>query len=156
MCAAAFIPFETVLGQNAGSPVAITQVNPSSKSATVNTPVLLQGTISSLNGIYQIFFNQTLVSSGNSNGYYVTANFNVPELPGGNYTLTLRDVASNQTATDQFQVTTTYSITPISPQITESSSVTLNVKVTGGNRRLPTPLTFLLSFQARWVQNILK
>ena len=120
------------LGKAQVSTVTITQVNPTTLTGPVGTPVLLQGTILTLNGTYQILFDQTIVSIGNSNAYSVVANLNVPEIANGTHALTLRDLTANQNATDEFTVTTAYTITAVPAMIQEGGTVTLNLKVTGG------------------------
>ncbi len=126
-----FVPVEIVDGQNQSSSVSITKVTPS-LSGAVGSFVTVQGTIATLNGNYQVLFDQNPVTSGTSNGYSVTASFAIPEINGGTYTLALRDLSTRANATNQFQVTTSYTIVPLSNQIQERDSVTLNVTVTGG------------------------
>ena len=123
-------PSVGVVGQDQTSTVTITQVSPG-KTGSVGTHLLMQGTLNTFNGSYQILFDQTLAATGASKGYYVSAYVNVPELANGTHALTLWDLASNTNATTQFQVTTAYSITP-APQIQERGSMVLNISVTGG------------------------
>jgi hypothetical protein len=126
-----FVPVEMVDGQNQSSSVSITKVTPS-LSGAVGSYVTVQGTIATLNGNYQVLLDQNPVASGTSNGYSVAASFAVPEINRGTYPLTLRDLSTLANATNQFQVTTSYTIVPLSNQIQERDSVTLNVTVTGG------------------------
>jgi hypothetical protein len=126
-----FVPVEMVDGQNQSSSISITKVTPS-LSGEVGSYVTVQGTIATLNGNYQILFDQNPVASGTSNGYSVAVSFTVPEINGGTYPLTLRDLSTLANATNQFQVKTSYTIAPLSNQIQERDSVTLNVTVTGG------------------------
>lgn len=128
-------PFIGVVGQDQASAVTITQVSPG-KTGPVGTHLLVQGTLYTFNGSYQILFDQTLASSGTSKGYYVSAYANVPELANGTHALTLWDLASNTNATIQFLVTTAYSIIP-APQIQERGSMVLNISVTGGVPNTP-------------------
>jgi hypothetical protein len=80
-----------------------------------------------------IFANQ-VVASGTSEGYYVNANFSVPEVPSGTYALRLRDVPTNVNSTeDDFQVTITYSINAVPSLVQEGSSVVCKVVVNGGD-----------------------
>jgi hypothetical protein len=93
---------------------------------------------------------KNIVDSGVSDGYYVNSNFTVPELPSGAYALTLRDVKININSTQQFTVTTSYSINAVPSSLQEGSNVVLNVIVNGGqptisynaniNVVLPSPL----------------
>ena len=75
---------------------------------------------------------KTVVASGKSEGYYVDANFTVPELPSGPYALILRDVAININSTKQFTVTTGYAINAVPSSVQEGNSVALTVSVSGG------------------------
>ena len=126
-----FVPVEVVDGQNLSSSVSISKVTPS-LSGAVGSYVTVQGAIATLNGNYQVLFDQNPVASGTSNGYSVAASFAVPEINRGTYPLTLRDLSTLANATNQFQVITSYTIAPLSNQIQEHDSVTLNVTVTGG------------------------
>ncbi len=116
--------------------VYIYQVSPSNLVGTVGQFVNVQGTIDTSNGRYVVYFGSNLVVNNTADGFYVNANFTVPELPGGNYTLTLRDVTENVEDSKQFTVQTAYVVkaaVPSAPSILqEGSSVTLNVSVTGG------------------------
>ncbi|MCW4047085.1 MAG: carboxypeptidase-like regulatory domain-containing protein [Candidatus Bathyarchaeota archaeon] len=128
-----FMPLTMVAGQLG---VSIIQVTPSSLSGTVGQTVHVEGTINTSNGTYQLFFGSNLVADKTAEGFYVNATFAVPELPGGSYTLTLRDVKQNVNDTKEFNVQTTYSVKALVPSaptlLQEGSTVTLNVSVTGG------------------------
>jgi hypothetical protein len=112
----------------------ILQVQPTEAAArqTVN----VQGTINTSNGPYRLFLGNTLVTMGNAEGFYVNANFTVPEIPGGTYTMILRDSTTNQMANSNFIVKTGYFITPMIPaspeQLQEGDDVAINVTVAGG------------------------
>jgi hypothetical protein len=127
-----FIPLSLVLAQLG---VNIYLVSPQEQGVVAQN-VNLQGTINTNNGAYQIWFGNKLVVSNNSEGYYVNANFTIPELPGGDYSIILRDVAPNVNATQGFSVIPAYYINPLVPsppaQLQEGSSVVLNVSLTGG------------------------
>ncbi len=145
-----FTPLSLVLGQLG---VNIYLVNPREQGVAAQN-VNLQGTINTKNGEYQIWFSSKLVVSNNSEGYYVNANFAIPELPGGDYSIILQDVAQNVNATQSFSIIPAYYIKPLVPsppaQLQEGSSVVLNVTLTGGQPniqyqanitvRLPPPL----------------
>lgn len=98
--------------------------------------VNLQGTVNTKNGAYQIWFGNKLVVSSNSDGYYVNANFTIPELPGGSYSIILQDVAQNVNDTQNFSIIPAYYIKPLVPSspalLQEGSSVVLDVTLTGG------------------------
>jgi hypothetical protein len=127
-----FIPLSLVLGQVG---VNIYLVSPQEQGVVAQN-VNLQGTINTENGEYQIWFGNKLVVSNNSDGYYVNANFTIPALPGGAYSIILQDVAQNVNATQSFSVIPACYIKPLVPsppaQLQEGSSVVLNVTITGG------------------------
>ena len=125
------IPLSLVLGQVG---VNIYLVNPA-EEGTVGQNVNLQGTIITTNSEFQIWFDKQLVASNSSEGYYVNANFTVPQLPGGDYTITLRDLTQNVNTTYSFSISMAYyieALVPSSPkQLQEGSDVVLNVTLTG-------------------------
>jgi len=127
-----FMPLSLVLGQVG---VNIYLVSPQGQGVVAQN-VNLQGTINTKSGAYQIWFGNKLVVSNNSDGYYVNANFTIPELPGGAYSIILQDVTQNVNATQRFSVIPAYYIKPLVPsppaQLQEGSSVVLNVTLTGG------------------------
>jgi len=126
-----FMPLSLVLGQLG---VNIYLVTPQEKGV-IGQNVNIQGTIDTTNGEYQIWFGNKLVASNTSEGYYVNANFTIPELPGGDYTITLRDFSKNVNATQPFSISMAYYIEALVPsppkQLQEGSDVVLNVKLTG-------------------------
>jgi hypothetical protein len=125
-----FAPLE-VLAQNTNLGVSILQITPSSATGPVGSSVNVIGTIYVSNGSYQIVMGKTVVSSGKAEGYYVDANFTVPELPVGPYALTLTDLGINVNSTQQFTVTTGYAITAATASVQEGNSLTLTVSITG-------------------------
>jgi hypothetical protein len=130
--AAAFTPLELVFGQDQNIGVNIYAVSPESLTGPVGLSVNVQGSINTANGAYQIVFDKSIVASGTSEGYYVNANFMVPEVPSGAYALILRDAKININSTQQFTVTTSYSVKAVPSSLQEGNSVVLNVTVTGG------------------------
>ena len=138
----AMSPLELVFGQNQNLGVTIIQLNPegaapiagqTTTSGSVGDALNLQGTIYISNGQYQVIFASQVVTSGTAQGYYVNANFSIPEVPSGTYALRLRDLSGNINSTEtDFQVSTNYTITAGSSQIQEGTSLSLNVAVTGG------------------------
>jgi hypothetical protein len=128
LIAAVFMPLQQVFGQSSLG-VSIILVDPSTLTGAVGSKVNLQGTIYTSNSSYQIIFSKTVVASGISDGYYVNANFTVPELPAGSYTLTLRDVKININATDSFTVETGYLLTATPQTAQEGNGISINVKV---------------------------
>ena len=136
-------PIGSVFGQNENLGVTIYQVTPqgaapvagqTTSSASVGDALNLQGTIYTNDGSWQVIFASQVVASGISQGYYVNANFSVPQLPTGTYALRLRDYSANiNSSEDDLQVLTNETITAASSQIQEGSSIVLNVAVTGGS-----------------------
>ena len=126
-----FTPFSMVLGQQS---VSIILVSPQ-EEGIVGQAVNVQGTIDTTNGQYQIWFGNQLVVSNSSDGYYVNANFTIPELPSGDYAITLRDFTRNINDTYPFTVSIAYYIEAVEPsppaQLQQGSDVVLNVRVTG-------------------------
>jgi hypothetical protein len=125
-----FMPLSTVTGQLG---VNIYQVNP--ESGIVGQTVNVQGTIDTSNGLYQVWFDETLVASSRSEGYYINANFTVPQFPAGTYTITLRDFLENVNATYDFSIKLAYYIeaaVPSQPELLqEGNEVVLNVTISG-------------------------
>jgi hypothetical protein len=125
------MPLSIVLGQLG---VNVYLVNPE-EEGVVGQKVNLQGTIDTTNGEYQIWFDEKLVANNTSDGHYVNANFTIPQLPGGDYTITMRDVSKNINATYAFSIALAYYIEALMPsspkQFQEGSDVVLNVKLTG-------------------------
>ena len=111
---------------------AFTQID----NATVGMPVTLVATIDTENGSYKVWFGNTLVTAGNADIHFVSANFTIPEVPGGSYTVTLNDAAQNTNVTYSFPILTNYAAKPIIPsspaQLQEGNNVVLNVTITGG------------------------
>jgi len=126
-----FMPLSIVLGQLG---VNVILVSPQ-EQGVVGQEVNIQGTIDTTNGPYEIWFGKNLVVSKNSEGYYVNANFTIPEVSGGDYTIILRDVTENVNATYAFAVTIAYYVEAVEPappaQLQEGNSVVLNVTFTG-------------------------
>jgi hypothetical protein len=126
-----FMPLSIVLGQQS---VSIILVSPQ-EEGIVGQEVNVQGTIDTSNGQYQIWFGNQLVVSNSSEGYYVNTNFTIPELPGGDYAITLRDFSKNINDTYPFTVSIAYYIEAVEPsspaQLQEGSDVVLNVRATG-------------------------
>jgi hypothetical protein len=121
-----------VLAQNTNLGISILQVTPSG-TAPIGSSVNIQGTIYTSNGSYEILLGTAIVNNGVAEGYYVNANFTVPDLPSGTYALVLRDVAVDSNSNPQeFTITTGYTVDATPLSVTEGHSVTLNVAVHGG------------------------
>ena len=127
-------PLALVFGQNSSPGVEILQVTPSSLTGSAGQPVNVQGTIYNSNGAYNVILGTEVVANGTAEGYYVNANFTVPQMPWGSYSLTLQDVSNNINSTgatpETFTVTTGYNITATPSQAQEGSTILLNVTVT--------------------------
>jgi hypothetical protein len=128
--AVVFVPLD-VLAQNTNLGVSILQITPSSATGPVGSSVNIIGTIYVSNGSYQIVMGKTVVGSGKADGYYVDANFTVPELPVGPYALTLTDLGINVNSIKQFTVTTGYAITAVPSSVQEGNSLALTVSISG-------------------------
>jgi hypothetical protein len=116
--------------------VQIISVTPISHIGKVGETVSVTGTINTTNGLYQIWFGQNKVKEANATVNIVNATFPVPQLPGGNYTLTLHDFSFAVNTTTWFYIDTAYYIeakTPSPPkQLQQGSTVEIWVNVTGG------------------------
>ena len=126
-----FLPLSLVTGQLG---VGILLVSPEEEGVAGET-VNLQGTIDTTNGRYQIWFDEELVLTSYSEGYYVNANFTIPALSEGDHVITLRDVTTNENDTYDFALTLSYSIAAVVPsspeQLQEGDDVVLNVTIAG-------------------------
>jgi hypothetical protein len=128
-----FTALLTPVGTPQGSMgVTILQITPTSASGPAGSTVSIVGTLYTANSSYQIILGKTLVASGTSDGYYIDANFTVPEMQTGTYSLILRDVVPNINTSKQFTVSIGYSISADPPMVQEGDSLTINVAVTGG------------------------
>jgi hypothetical protein len=126
-----FMQLWMVLGQLG---VNIYLVNPE-EEGIVGQNINLQGTISTTNGAFEIWFDKKLLVNQSAEGYYVNVNFTIPQLSAGDYVITLRDVSKNVNATHDFSIRMAYYIAALVPstpaQLQEGSEVVLNVRITG-------------------------
>ena len=126
-----FMPLSVVTGQLG---VGILLVSPEEEGVAGET-VNLQGTIDTTNGRYQIWFDEELVLTSYSEGYYINANFTIPALSEGDHVITLRDVTTNENDTYDFALKLSYSIAAVVPsspaQLQEGDDVVLNVTIAG-------------------------
>ncbi len=125
------MPLSTVTGQLG---VNIYLVTPE-EEGVAGERVNLQGSIDTTNGKYQIWFDEELVLTNYSEGYYVNANFTIPALSEGDHVITLRDVTTNGNVTRDFALVLAYyieAVLPSSPaQLQEGDDVVLNVTIAG-------------------------
>jgi hypothetical protein len=127
--------FTSLFPSVSAADVEIASITPS--SGKVGDLVRVIGTINKTDGIYRIWFANTIVNETNAVGNSVNATFYVPAFPKGNHTITLQDVDNNLNSTVQFTVEPAYNIeviTTLEPpeQLQENSNVTIRVNVTGG------------------------
>lgn len=105
-------------------------------SGIVGQPISVIATINTYNGGYKMWFADELVDSGTSAGYYISSNFSIPQMPAGDYNLTLMDVTLNINTTAPFTVETHYGLqilVPLAPALLqEGDNVVLNITVTAG------------------------
>ena len=95
-----YAAISSVFAQQVGT--TIEAVNPG--SGAVGSQVNVQGTIDTPNGSYSIYFGDILVVNDTSDGNSVNGTFTVPNLPAGNYNITLQDANSNQSDPASFVI----------------------------------------------------
>jgi hypothetical protein len=118
--------------------VKIISISPTTKTGRVGESITLIGTINTTNGMYEVLFNNTQVAWGYATENSVNCSFVIPTLPGGNYTVILRDVnASIDSPPSWFCIETAYTIKvdkPQHPTQLQEGTTTINitVSITGG------------------------
>jgi hypothetical protein len=116
--------------------VEITSISPETRKGNVGETVRVIGTVNTTNGLYQIWFGNTLMINETATENNVNASFLVPSLPRGNYTIILWDITANINATSWFFVETAYYIQISKPtppeQLTENATVEISISLTGG------------------------
>jgi hypothetical protein len=123
--------------------VKITSITPITQRGKVGETVRVIGTINTTDGRYEIWFEKdqwrVRVTEENetASGNNVNASFAVPTLPGGNYTLILKDVTANINATSWFIIETAYILKVSKPehpkQLQQGAEVNISIGITGGN-----------------------
>ena len=114
----------------------IISLNPS--SGHVNDTVQLTANISTVNGTFQVMFDEFNITSGTATGNSVNAPFVVPDAVAGAHNVTVIDTNATTAEKDTrtFTVTTAYylDVPKIDPpgQRQEGDSVPINVTITGG------------------------
>ena len=105
-------------------------------SGDVETAVQLRANVSTVNGTYEIWFDETFLTRGNATENSVNASFIVPHAPSGNHNVTIIDVDAGENDTTTFTVLTSYFFEPDVPespaQLQEGENVTIYVNMTGG------------------------
>ncbi|MEM2102851.1 MAG: hypothetical protein QXM22_05000 [Candidatus Bathyarchaeia archaeon] len=118
------------------APTALT-VSPN--SGFVGSRVNVNGTIDTVNGAYQIFFDSMLVKNGTANNAgRFTDYFTVPHAVNGTHTVMVLDVTATTTDSKNFTVKPAYSIkainVPTAPnQHQEGAEVEIQANITGGD-----------------------
>ncbi|MDI6904185.1 MAG: hypothetical protein QMD13_01635 [Candidatus Bathyarchaeia archaeon] len=119
----------------------IISIDPS--SGNVGTTVQLRANISTVNGTYEIWFDETFRTSGNATGNDVNVSLTVPPAPAGSHNVTIIDVATGENDTITFTVLTSYSFEPAVPespaQLQEGENVTISINITGGKSNYTYP-----------------
>ncbi len=120
---------------HANAEITIISVNPA--VGYVNSTVHLKGNITTLDGLYQILWdNTTALLSANATGNEVNVTFRIPETVEGLHSVMLLDVTANQNVTRSFTVTPEYRMTADVPeppkQLQEgNATVPITVNMTG-------------------------
>ena len=118
--------------------VKIISISPTTKKGKVGESITLIGTINTTNGMYEVLFNNTQVAWGYATENSVNRSFVIPPLPGGNYTVILRDVnASIDSPPSWFYIETAYTIKVDKPQHPTqfqegTTTINITVSITGG------------------------
>jgi len=118
--------------------VKIISISPITKTGKVGKSITLIGTINTTNGMYAVLFNNTQVAWGYAAEKSVNCTFVIPPLPGGNYTVILRDVnASIDSPPSWFYIETAYIIKVDKPQHPTQfqegmTTINITVSITGG------------------------
>ncbi len=105
-------------------------------SGNVETEVQLSANVSTVNGTYEIWFDETFLTSGNAAENDVNASFTVPHAPSGSHNVTIIDVDAGENDTVAFTVLTSYFFEPDVPesptQVQEGEDVMIYANITGG------------------------
>jgi hypothetical protein len=125
--------------------VKIISISPITQRGKVGNNVRVIGTINITNGRYEIWFEKDpwhiCVANETASGNNVNASFIVPALPGGNYTLILKDVDANINATSWFIIETAYILKVSKPeypkQLQQRTKVNISISITGGKTEPP-------------------
>jgi hypothetical protein len=102
-------------------------------SGKVGTVVVVTANVTTANGNYTVYFDQTLVTSGIASANSVNATFIVPEAHEGPHNVTVVDVATSNNATASFTVVQSYSlvIPVMTKPLQEGDPVPISVNITG-------------------------
>jgi len=99
----------------------------------------VRATINTSNAMYEIFWDDNRVASGNATGTSVNVTLTVPPAVAGNHSITVRDVDINENATSNFKILTAYSfetlpklVSPVQRQ--EGDPFNVSLTMTGGEQ----------------------
>lgn len=118
----------------------ITSVKPETKRGYVGDIITVEGTIETANQAYKISFKNStgyifFEKSGTATENNVTASFEIPHCPSGNYNITLQDLTTSASDTVVFTVETNYQFWLVKPstpkQLQEGDSIHMWFNVTG-------------------------
>lgn len=132
------LTFETLFPQARAVEVKITSISPATRRGKVGDAISIAGTINKTDGLYRIWFDRYKIKETNATGNAVNATFQVPQIPYGNYTITLQDVENNVNDTSiKFYVESAFYVKAIlmpdpPNQLQENSTVKIQLNVTGG------------------------
>ncbi len=108
LVSAAFLFFPAFLVQGQTTETKIISTTPGSSSAGGQFNVTIQGTIATPNGTFIISFGDALAVYATANGTAIGTNVNVnmavPALQPGNFTISLRDVATSSSSVKNFHL----------------------------------------------------
>jgi hypothetical protein len=113
----------------------LTSLTPS--EGDVGSTVMLQGNITTLNGTFQLLWDNLSIATASAVRYVANVSFTVPPATLGNHVVTLVDVAKGESATENFYVLTAYSL-DVLPELAgvaqrqEGDAVQISLNMTGG------------------------
>ena len=137
------VPFSFL--QNVQAEIIIVSMTPS--TGNVGTSVQLSANISTVDGTFLIQFDGENITSGVASGNIANVSFSIPHALQGAHNVTIVDTTNQETNSTIFDVTTSYSISPVLPespaQIQEGANVTVSVNMTGGTANFTYPSIFV-------------
>ncbi len=106
-------------------------------SGNVGTIVTLRGNISTVNGTYEIYWDNSFLKGGTAVGNSANDSFAVPQAVAGNHTVKIVNVAGGENATTNFTVSAAYSLEVDIPELPsrmqEGDVASVNITTNGGN-----------------------
>lgn len=106
-------------------------------SGNVGSTVNVRANITSVNGSYALYFDETSLPGGVAVGNDVNASFTIVDSAAGSHNVTIIDVATGENATSVFTVVPSFYLDVGGPtlplQLQEGDSVPINVTVKGGD-----------------------